>query len=423
MSRKIAIVHNLALTIVRNSLSIVGTPLLIRSIGLTNSLNCYFAATAVISAAFAVLTVPVDIYFSPKTILAINEVGAQDLRRLAEKRIAIALFFFLACFAAAFSFVILAIVANLPLGDLRLYTICALVLVNTLTGYCFLQLLDIKRFEKRVVEASRSMILNTIIVTIVPLAGIDYYGFAGYLFSASILGLAYTLFIFTRENLCFANLLKYRPKKHFLVEYFHLFTITFFSKGFAIAESTAVGILALQDAALYFLAKKIASQILSVVVEGRNKFLQTDLAFGLSCNDSVTVGSILQKSSSQSALIVFVYLSAIAFLATHLKPLSGILKITIYQANSMLVTASILSLWLYASISGTLVSFVFYSLDLAKENRRFLLFSAVAWAAMTVMATYLWGIYGTSTALGFYYLFNNKIILHKIASKQRLAVD
>jgi hypothetical protein len=422
MSRKITLAHNLALTLVRNSLGFVSTPLLIRSIGLTNAVNQYFAATAVISAVFAVLTVPVDIHCSPKTISAIKEVGPQGLRRLTEEKIAIALILFLACSATALAYVILAMAARLPLGE-KVHIIYGVVLVNTLIGYCYLQLLDIKRLENRVVEASYSLTLNTAIVSIAPLAGINYYGFTGYLLSTSILGLANTLFVFTRENLRLTNLFKYRPTKNFLTEYFRFFKISLFSRGFAIVESTAVSTFALRDATLYFLAKKIANQFLAVVIEGRNRFLQADLAFALSSNNSATIKSILKKSSIQTALLVFLYLSAIGFSATQVKLLTGILKITISQANAMLVIASILSIWLYSSISGTLVSFVFYSLDLITENRRFLVLSAVAWAFVTVLATYLFGTYGTSATLGSYYLFNNKVISSRIALNQRWAVD
>lgn len=400
----------------RNSLGLISTPLLIRNIGLTNILNQYFAAVAVVTSVYVVLAVPIDIYYSPALVKGINHNGPRSLRRLSEEKISLLLILFLIFSFGLIVFYSLSAALNSAVININ-YRIYFMVIINVLLSVCCSTLLIIKRFEKRIVEASLAFIINTILASIVPLLFINNFGIFGYLTSSFFLQLSYLTYLFVQENLKINNIFKYKLTREFVCEFFHLLKLSFFTKGFSVIESATVSLFFIQDATLYFLAKKIVSQVLSVVSEGRNRIFEAELAISLNQNNYTAVKNILKKVSAQSAVICCLYVFVLYLGTTQNSVLSYIFKINVEQMNMLLTIALTFSVWLYSSLDGGLISFVFYSLDMTSENRRFLISSAIFWSFVLVVFAYFFGIYSVPIALGAYFLFNNKVLSRKITLK------
>jgi len=217
-----------------------------------------------------------------------------------------------------------------------------------------------------------------------------------------------------RERLGIRRILSFEPDKSLEINYIRLIKMSILTKGFSIAESAAIGIFAFKDSTLYFLAKRVVSQFLSVVVEGRIRFLESDIIHAIGNRDNKMALSKLKSNSKLSTLVCLCYICALAICTPNSLAISQILRITPNQVHFALFIAAILVLWLYSSVTGIAVSSAFYSLDLVIRNRLFLSCSATVWAIIALMATFTFGPYGTALSVGGYYMFNNIVITKKV---------
>ena len=406
---------NLALAIIRVALSIASAPLLVRSVGLTSGLNFYYAASALTTALFSVAMVPVEIHYSPGIASALKPGSAEVLRHLIEKKIgASTLLLSLPVAAIILYQLATGLIGTHKLGEVEawIYLAC---FVNSWIQYQLAQVATIMRLEKRQISANYCSVFGISASSLFPLLIIPYHGLMGYIAMSVLLAAILSVILSVRERLDIRNILSFKPDKSLETNYIRLIKMSIFTKGFAIAESAAISIFALKDSTLYFLAKKVVSQFLSVVLEGRIRFLESDIIHAIGNRDNTLALSTLRSNSKLSTLVCLCYICALAICAPNSFSISQIMKITPNQVHSALFIAAILVAWLYSSVTGIVIGSAFYSLDLVIKNRFFLACSATVWAMIALIATFTFGPYGTALSVGGYYMFNNFVITKKVA--------
>jgi len=415
LSQNKQIGFNFLLAILRVGLGIASAPLLVRSVGLTSDLNFYYAATALTMALFSVAIRPVEIHYSPSIASALKPGKAEGLRQLTEEKIGAATLLLIVLIVILGVYQILSnlIVAS-KIGELQpwIYLIC---FVNSWNQYLFAQVIAIMRLEKRLISASYGSILSILASSLIPLLIIPYHGLMGYIILSMIFVALLNVLLFSCESLDIRRIISYKPGKAFIASYLRLIKVSIFTKGFAMAESVSISLFALKDSTLYFLAKKLATQFLSVFIEGRIRFLESDIAHATGNRDKPLAFLILRKTSKISSYVCLCYIGVLAISASNASTISHILKITLNQVQIVLCISAVLVVWLYSSVTGLVVSCAFDSLDLVIKYRLFMVVSATAWALVTLISTFLFGVYGCAASLGGYYIFNNTVITRKVA--------
>jgi hypothetical protein len=406
---------NLFLAILRVGLSTISAPLLIRSVGLTGILNLYYAATALSTSLFSVAVVPVEIHYSPIIASALKVDDSASLRHIVEKKIGASVLLLAPLFATVLIYQALA--ANvgytyIAVHQAWIYIAC---LTNAWNQYQFSQLVAIMRLEKRQLSASYCSVLNILASSIFPLLIIPSHGLIGYILLSTLLTTFLNFILFASERLDAKRIVDYRPSKCFWRAYLKLFRLSFFTKSFAIVESVAVSIFALKDSALYFLAKKVTSQVLSVVIEGRIRFFESDIVHAIGNKDKLSVCSVLKANSRISSFVLIFYLISLAFAASSASWIGYLMHITVNQVYIALWISVLLSVWLYSSVTGVVQSCAFYSLGLAMENSLCLVYSAIAWSLIALIATFTFSIYGAAISLSAYFITNNVLMSRKVA--------